>query len=216
MEPRIVFEDGEIVACDKPAGQPSIPARGALPPALSSALERALGRKLFVVHRLDRDASGLIVFAKTAAAHARLCAAFAGRKASKSYLALVEGTVSAEGRVDSCLRQFGSGRMGIDERGKPSLTLYRPRRGGRGCSLLRASPVTGRRHQLRVHFWSIGHPILGDRLYGRPRPVGGAPRLMLHACSLSLEGLPPLACPPGEDFLEVLRGRGIEGNSNFF
>lgn len=209
-ETRVLFEDAEVVAVDKPAGRPAIPGRGEIGEPVLAELERRLGRKLFVVHRLDRDAGGLLVFARTAEAHRRLSAAFEARRARKVYLALVEGAVDAAGSVDRPLRQFGSGRMGLAQApaGKPSLTRYAPLCAGRGCTLLEARPETGRRHQLRVHFYAIGHPILGDRLYGASRPVGGAPRLMLHAWRLELPGLPPLSCPPPADFTAVLSERG--------
>jgi tRNA pseudouridine32 synthase / 23S rRNA pseudouridine746 synthase len=208
MEPRIVFEDEQVLAADKPSGQPAIPGRGDIGEPLNLALERAGKGKLLVVHRLDRDASGVMVFAKTAAAHARLCAQFEARRAHKAYLALVDGVVERAGVVDRPLREFGSGRVGISAEGKPSLTRYDVRGAGRRCTLLSVAPESGRRHQIRAHLYSIGHPILGDRLYGEPRPVGGAARLMLHAWKLELEGLPPLECAPGEDFLSLLRERG--------
>ena len=207
-EIRIVYEDAEVLAAEKPAGQPAIPGRGDIGAPFNAALEARLGRTLFIVHRLDRDAGGLMIFAKTAAAHARLCAQFESRKARKSYLALVEGVVALPGESDKPLRLFGSGRVGVGEGGKPSVTKYSVRAAGRGCTLLTVEPVTGRRHQIRAHLYAAGHPILGDRLYGRDRPVGGAPRLMLHALGLALEGLPPLLCPPPGDFQAVLEGRG--------
>jgi RluA family pseudouridine synthase len=208
-EPRVLLEDEEIVAAEKPAGVPTIAGRGDVGEPLTSRLERALGRKLWVVHRLDLDASGLVVLAKTAAAHARLCAAFERRGVRKSYLALVEGAVTGNGESDAPLREFGSGRVAASPKGKPSLTRYAPLTEGRGCTLLKVEPVTGRRHQIRVHLYGAGHPILGDRLYGAPRPVGGEPRLMLHALALELPGLPALRCPPPPDFAEVLARRGV-------
>jgi RluA family pseudouridine synthase len=204
-ETRVLFEDEEALAVEKPAGRASIPGRGEIGEPVVTELERRLGRKLFVVHRLDRDASGLLLFAKTAAAHRRLSEAFEARLVRKTYLALVEGTVAADGVVDRPLRAFGSGRMGVAEGGKPSMTRYKVRAPGRGCTLLSVEPVTGRRHQIRVHLYSIGHAILGDRTYGKPRPVGGVPRLMLHALELAAPGLAALVCPPGPDFDAVLK-----------
>ena len=210
MAPTILFENDEVVAAAKPAGQPTIPGRGdAAAGALNQELEAALGRRLFVVHRLDREASGLLLFAKTATAHARLCAEFEGRRVRKVYWALVNGVVSEAGEIARPLRAFGSGRIGVGEPGKPSLTRYKVQETGRGATLLSVEPVTGRRHQIRAHLYAVGHPILGDPLYGAPRPVGGAPRLMLHALSLALDGLPSLSCPPPSDFLAVLSERGI-------
>lgn len=213
----ILYEDDDVVAAAKPAGQPTIPGRGdAAEGAFNLELEGVVGRKLFVVHRLDREASGLLLFAKTAAAHARLCAEFEGRRARKTYLALVDGSVAEPGEIEAPLKEFGSGRVGAAAAGKASSTRYAPRAAGQGCTLLTVEPKTGRRHQIRVHLYSVGHAILGDPLYGSPRPVGGAPRLMLHALALGLSGLPPLICPPGPDFLAVLEARGCVGGSNFF
>ena len=208
---RVLLETREIFAVEKAAGRPTIPGRGDIGEPVSAELERRLGRKLFVVHRLDLDASGLLVLAKTAEAHKRLSAAFEGREARKTYLALVDGRPGESGEIDRPLRQFGSGRWGVAKpgEGKPSVTAWRRLSEGTGCALLEARPLTGRRHQLRVHLYSIGHAILGDRLYGESRPVGGAPRLMLHALALELPGCPPLSCPPPADFLAVLAARGV-------
>ena len=201
----ILYENEEVLAAAKPAGQPSIPGRGAIGRPLQQELERKLRQKIFVVHRLDRDASGLIVFAKTAGAHKRLCAQFEDRKAKKVYLAAVLGKVEKGGSVDGPLREFGSGRSAVSAQGKPSLTKYLPKKWGPKATLLQVEPKTGRRHQIRAHLYSLGHPILGDRMYGQDRPVGGAPRLMLHALSLTLDGLPVMTCPPPPDFEEGLK-----------
>lgn len=207
----LLYQDGDVVAVGKPAGQPAIPGRGcAAGGALNAEVEAALGRKIFVVHRLDLEASGLMLFALTPEAHKRLCAEFEGRRVRKSYLALVQGEAPAKGEVNSALKEFGSGRIGVDPKGKPAVTRFSLRSKGRGCSLLTVEPVTGRRHQIRAHLAAIGHPILGDPLYGRaPRPVGGAPRLMLHALALALAALPPLFCPVPEDFAAELKARAV-------
>jgi tRNA pseudouridine32 synthase/23S rRNA pseudouridine746 synthase len=209
MKPRLLWENDDAVAVEKPSGIPTIPGRGDVGRPMSALLEEALGKKVWIVHRLDLDASGVVVFAKSAAAHKRLCADFEHRRARKRYLALVEGEPKDEGRIDAPLREFGSGRVGVGEGGKLSSTRYAVRARGLGCALLDAEPLTGRRHQLRVHLYSIGHPILGDRLYGKTRPVGAAPRLMLHALSLELPGLPVLECPPPEDFRDELSRRSV-------
>ncbi len=205
MSAELLFEDGEVAAAAKPAGQATIPGRGIPEEPLNRELERRLGRRLYVVHRLDREASGVVVFAKTPEAHRRLCADFESRRARKTYLAAVEGAVADAGAVDKPLRAFGSGRMGVAETGKPSLTRYRPVERLKGATLLEVDLVTGRRHQIRAHLFSIGHPILGDPLYGLKRPVAGAPRLMLHHLALSLPGLPPLRAEPPGDFVTILR-----------
>ena len=187
MSAEIVFQDERLLAACKPAGQPSVPGRGDAGEPLNKELERRLGARLWVVHRLDREASGLIVFAKDADTHRRLCAEFEGRRAKKAYLAAVAGVLEGEGTIDRPLKEFGSGRTAPAEGGKPSVTRWRVARPLKGATLLRVEPETGRRHQIRAHLASIGHPILGDPLYGPPpRPVGGAPRLLLHALELSL------------------------------
>jgi len=205
---QVVYEDGCLLAVDKPAGQLVIPGRGAeAGPVLVDAVSRHLGVKAFVVHRIDRETSGLVLFAKDAATHAALSKLFEKRRVRKSYLAVVSGTVPSAGRITAPIREFGSGRMGVDPRGKDAETKYRPLRtwGDPPATLLEVEPRTGRRHQIRVHLYSIGHPVLGDSQYGRERPVGGGhgaavlgalpfssrgeggrPRLMLHAYSLLL------------------------------
>lgn len=189
---RVVYEDAEVLAVSKPAGRAVIPGRNLPEEPLAAQLSRERGERLWVVHRLDRAASGLLVLARSAAAHKRLSAAFEERRAKKTYLAVVSGRLEGRGRVDKALKEFGSGRMGAGPGGKPSLTEWRCLEAGARASFLEVAPVTGRRHQIRVHLYALGHPILGDPLYGAPLPVGGLPRLMLHAVALELPGLPPL------------------------
>lgn len=205
----VVFEDERLVAVNKPAGQPAIPGRGDIGEALNKELERRLGVRLWVVHRLDREASGLMVFAKDAETHKALCADFESRRADKTYLAAVTGVVAGEGRADAPLKEFGSGRTAPAPDGRPSLTRWKVSRPLRGATLLKVTPLTGRRHQIRAHLCASGHPLLGDPLYGPPpRPVGGAARLMLHALTLSLPTGPgyELKAEPGRDFDAVLAG----------
>lgn len=206
-ESRILFEDEHVVAVDKPAGRPTIPGRGDIGEALNQELERRLGRKLFVVHRLDLEASGVVVLAKDAETHRLLCAQFEGRGAKKTYLAAVAGALTGEGVVDAPLKEFGSGRVAPAPDGKKSRTRWRVERAFRAAALLRVEPETGRKHQIRAHLCAIGHPILGDPKYGPPpRPVGGAPRLMLHALALSVTAAVPyeFAADPPRDFAAVL------------
>jgi RluA family pseudouridine synthase len=161
-------------------------------------------KKAYVVHRIDRETSGLVIFAKDAKTHRELCAIWEGREVTKTYLAWVQGRLDRkEGVLDHPLKTFGSGRMGVDPKGKPSKTRYRVLKVEGEVSLLEVEPQTGRRHQIRVHLYQAGHPVLGDPLYGQDRPVGGAPRLMLHASQLqfSHEGKPlVLTCETPEDF----------------
>jgi tRNA pseudouridine32 synthase/23S rRNA pseudouridine746 synthase len=187
----LLYEDDNILAIDKPAGISSIPERDRFVPSILSILEEQLKTKLFIVHRLDKEVSGCMLFAKTAEAHRRLNEKFFERSVSKTYAAVVVGTLEEKhGVIDRPIRQFGSGRMGVDEKqGKPSRTEYEvvERRGE--TTFINAFPVTGRRHQIRVHFYSIGHPVAGDRRYGEKSIQGTFPRLLLHArriqCDLS-------------------------------
>lgn len=211
-----LYEDDHVIAVSKPSGQVVIPGRGNLPgEPLLAELERHAGKKVFVVHRLDRGASGILLFAKDALTHRDLNLQFEKRLVRKSYLVLIQGRLETGGRVDQPLRAFGSGRMGIHAQGKPSQTEYQIREQLKGATLLEATPQTGRRHQIRVHLYSIGHPVMGDMLYGKERPVGGVSRLMLHASTLEWS-LPDgrrycVKAEPPEDFKNVLLAQRLEG-----
>ena len=119
------------------------------------------------------------------------------------------GALAEDLLIKAPIKEFGSGRMGVHPEGKPAQTTLRVLARYKAATLLEAEPHTGRRHQLRVHLYHAGHPILGDALYGKERPVGGAPRLMLHAFKaqfLHPDGKPmTLEAPPGTDFEEALR-----------
>jgi len=188
----VLFEDDDVLAAAKPEGVLSVSQKGeqGLPDFLRS---RHAG-KLLPVHRLDRGASGVIVFAKTPEAHRDLNGQFDRREVHKTYLALVDGaTASNRGQINAPLREFGSGRMGVDpKRGKPSTTDWKVAERFDAATLLRVSPATGRRHQIRAHLYHIGHPILGDLRYGDKARQQAFPRLMLHALSLEF------ALPSGE------------------
>jgi 23S rRNA-/tRNA-specific pseudouridylate synthase len=190
------------VAVDKPWGEPVIAARGEPPEAcVQKRLERQLGRRVFVVHRIDRDASGVVLFALDAPAHRAASLAFEHRRVRKTYLAFLAGALApAAGRIESPLHAARKGKTRPARPGEPgaqaALTEYETRRsfelGAGTVSLVEARPQTGRHHQLRVHFRSAGAPILFDPLYARglaPAGLDGAPcaRLALHAAALELE-----------------------------
>lgn len=185
---RILFQDDMLVAVHKPAGLAVIPGHQ-LPreETLQFQVETALERKLWVVHRLDRETSGVLLFAFTAEAHRSLSLQFERGQVKKTYLAWVQGRMALEpgqeGTIDAPLREFGSGRVGVHPQGKPSLTRYRVLGHDEQRSLLELYPKTGRRHQLRAHLYSLGHPIEGDPLYGKERALQTG-RLMLHAVRL--------------------------------
>lgn len=208
-ESEILFEDDRVLAACKPAGRPTIPGRGDVGEALNKELERRLGRKLFVVHRLDLESSGVVVFAKDAQTHKTLCSLFEGRAVKKVYLAVADGAMTGEGAVTLPLKEFGSGRVAPSPDGKKAVTRWKVERVWKRATLLRVEPETGRKHQIRAHLCALGHAILGDPRYGPlPRPVGGAPRLMLHALSLSFEAgrAYDFTAEPPRDFSAVLSG----------
>ncbi len=210
----VVHEDARLIALNKPAGLPSVHAGFGSPGdrSLHALVSERLGSPVYIVHRLDRPTSGLIVFAKDRDEHRRLSVLFESREVRKTYLAVVSGEVeSARGEIDLSLRTFGSGRVGVDPRGVPARTRYELKERLTDADLLTVFPETGRRHQIRVHLNALGHPVLGDPLYGRPRPVGGVERLMLHAMELELTdatGAPlVLRAAPDPEFEAVVEAR---------
>ncbi|HKQ98106.1 MAG TPA: RluA family pseudouridine synthase [Candidatus Polarisedimenticolia bacterium] len=183
----VLFENDDLIVIDKPEGLAVIPTREAGAPCVIAILA-ATGMRPYVVHRLDKDVSGVLLVAKTPDMHRYLNARFESREVNKNYLAVTHGRIrKAQGRIQSRLRQFGSSRMGVDPKsGKASLTLYRVLETFGPYTMVSAHPVTGRRHQLRVHFYDIGHAIVGDGWYGDPEAQRGYPRLLLHARSVAL------------------------------
>jgi len=206
----ILFEDEDVVAADKPEGLASIPERDKDKESLLGSLSGQLQRRLFIVHRIDKEVSGVILFAKNESVHRWLNEQFSKRAVHKTYVALAHGVIGREnGTIEKALRQFGSGRMGVDpRRGKLSSTAFRVTRRFASYTLLDAIPLSGRRHQIRVHFYSVGHPLVGDRRYGDRRLRQGFPRLMLHAKRLEFR-LPAgtevaIEAPIPESFSAVL------------
>ncbi len=211
----VLYEDEAVVAFDKPEGLASIPERHRQDADLHTQCQTQLGQSLWVVHRLDREVSGVILFAKDAAAHRHLNGQFEHRQVKKCYVALVHGhLIPASGLVEAPIRAFGSGRMGVDAtRGKPSQTEYDVLDSRAPYALVQARPSTGRRHQLRVHFYHLGHPIVGDPRYGDSAQQVPFSRLLLHAQSITWSA-PTGACttvtsPLGPTFKAILSSVGI-------
>jgi tRNA pseudouridine32 synthase / 23S rRNA pseudouridine746 synthase len=182
----VLFENDDIIAVDKPEKLASIPERNRENVSLLRILSETMERKLYTVHRLDKQVSGVILFAKTPAAHRQLNLLFEHRQVHKTYMALVHGEITGQrGVIDKPLRCFGSGRMGEDiERGKPCLTEFCVLERMPGYTLVQVHPVTGRKHQIRAHFFGIGHPVVGDTLYGDKSIQKTFPRLMLHSLEI--------------------------------
>ncbi len=192
----VLYEDADVVAIDKPAGMVVHAGAGVHAGTLVNAL---LGRSSAlstvggalrpgIVHRLDRYTSGVLLVAKNDAAHHALAAQFSARKVEKVYLALVHGSVKGEsGSIDRPIARDPVRRTRMTARprkGRSAWTEYRVLRRVPAFTLLEARIGTGRTHQIRVHLSSIGHPVVGDSLYGAPAKVQGMPaleRYFLHA-----------------------------------
>lgn len=185
----ILHEDHEILAVNKPAGLLSVPGKGAeLADCLIARLEAAYPQVL-LVHRLDRDTSGVMVFGLTPHAQRHLGLQFEKRQTKKTYLARVAGRLEPKtGTVDLPLIVDWPNRplQKVDhEAGKPAVTDWRVMKASDTESRVKLFPQTGRSHQLRVHMLALGHPILGDPLYA-PETADQHPRMMLHAEELRL------------------------------
>lgn len=209
----IVHEDAHLLVVDKPAGIVVHPAPGAERGTLVNALLHHCGESLTgiggearpgIVHRIDKDTSGLLVVAKTQATHAGLARQFADHTIDRRYVALAHGEVEA-GSIAAAIGRHPSDRvrMAVVADGKPAITHFDARevyegttgRGAALATLLECRLETGRTHQIRVHAAHIGHPLIGDRLYGRAQAAGppgsevrraleAFPRQALHAARL--------------------------------
>lgn len=192
----VIHEDSDLLIINKPAGMTVHPAPGHASATLVNAILAhcndlsGIGGVLRpgIVHRLDRDTSGVIVVAKNDAAHNALSHQLKARTVEKTYVALVEGTPKpANGVIDAPIARDPRNRqrMAIVENGRASITAYTVVERFRGYALVEARPKTGRTHQIRVHLAAIGHPIVGDRVYGKPSTIIG--RQFLHARRIAFD-----------------------------
>ncbi len=189
----VVFQDNEIAVINKPAGLTVYPAPGHAEHTLVNALLKRFtdlacfgdSKRPGIVHRLDKDTSGLIVIARNEAARLDLVDQFRSRSVKKAYLVLVQGKLQPErGAIEAPIGRNPADRkkMAVVSGGRAARTDYRVLHYFKSCTLAEVHIQTGRTHQIRVHMSAIGHPVVGDKKYGRsPIP---APRQFLHACSL--------------------------------
>ena len=198
VAPRVVYEDPHLLAIDKPAGVAVHPGPGHPRDTLVERL-LALGTPLSllggderpgIVHRLDKETSGVMLIAKSDDAQKKLSDRFAARLVRKTYLTLVRGHLQPEeGVIDAPIARDPRNRqrMAVVHGGREARTAFTVAGFVGGHSFVIARPKTGRPHQIRVHFASMGHPVAGDRTYGRGGAPGGLPRMFLHALRLELD-----------------------------
>ena len=221
----ILYQDADLAVVVKPCGMVVHPAAGNEDGTLVNALLHHLdslggiGGELRpgIVHRLDKDTSGLLLVAKNDAAQLALSEQLSGRKMEKHYRALVEGNLSQdEGRIEAAIARSKKDRkkMAVEPDGREAITEWTVLARGRGVTLLDVHILTGRTHQIRVHMKHIGHPVCGDPIYGSPKGTKVS-RLMLHAYSLAFTHPRTgermmFTAPLPEEFLRGLRSSGIE------
>jgi len=222
----VLFEDEHILVINKEAGMVVHPGDGTDDKTLVHALLNHCPDQLSpvgaplrpgIVHRLDKDTSGVMVVAKTEAAHLSLADQFANRQTSKVYQAIVCGKLGDSGEFNQPIARHPTVRvkMAVSEKGKPALTRWKTKRLYReSFAHVECEILTGRTHQIRVHFSANGHPLAGDLTYGYRERMGGAglfPRVMLHASKLSIEHpksgeVQNFCAPLPEDFSSCLTG----------
>lgn len=194
----ILYQDASLAVVNKPSGMVVHPAVGNEDGTMVNALLHHLDQlsgiggvmRPGIVHRLDKDTSGVLLVAKNDQAHVALSGQLAAHKMQKTYAALALGRFrEPEGEIDAPIARDPRGRkrMAVLPGGRQALTYYHVVEEFAACSLLRVRIVTGRTHQIRVHLRSVGHAVVGDSIYGPPKAAVTAPRLMLHAARLCFE-----------------------------
>ncbi|MCA6071393.1 MAG: RluA family pseudouridine synthase [Endomicrobium sp.] len=168
----IIYQNENIVVVNKPAGIIVIPDQRTYEnKTLMGILQKQLNQKIWVVHRIDRDTTGVLVFAKTPQAHRDISMQFENSKVRKRYIALASGVVEDdEGSISKPILISGRD-VSIDITGKESITNFKVLERFKSYTLAQAIPLTGRRHQIRIHFWSLGHPLAIDGEYGISEPI---------------------------------------------
>ena len=223
----ILWEDADLAVVVKPRGMVVHPAAGHSDGTLVNALLGNLDElsgiggeiRPGIVHRLDKDTSGVMMVAKNDETQTELSRMLKDREIEKHYLALTEGIMKEkEGRIEAPIGRSKKDRkkMAVDPEGRPAVTEWRVIAEGRNCSLLDVHILTGRTHQIRVHMRSIQHPVCGDPLYGYEKGLK-VPCLMLHARSLCFahprtHEKKTFQAPLPEDFLKGLKMNGIDGS----
>jgi 23S rRNA pseudouridine1911/1915/1917 synthase len=171
--PEVIFENENFIGLLKPAGLLSIPDREGKDISLKKLLQEKYG-PIYTVHRLDRDTSGVILFAKNEDTHKFLSQAFEGKTIEKHYLGIVNGTLnSKKGTIDLSIMEHPAkyGVMVVNKKGKQSVTDYEVKEEFGFYSLVQFQIHTGRTHQIRIHMQQLGHPIVCDEIYGNAQPI---------------------------------------------
>jgi 23S rRNA pseudouridine1911/1915/1917 synthase len=205
----VLYEDEALLFVNKPPDIIVARSHDPVEPTLFD-LASAHAGKIYLMQRLDRGTSGVMFFSKLASINARLTRHFETKLIRKRYLALAEGELAEAQTIDAPLARIGPISFGVRDHGKRAVTVVGPRRATRNGSLVAVELRTGRTHQIRAHLAAIGHPLIGDWLYGQRN----AARPMLHAAELDM--LHPLtnqplrvAAAPPADFVATARERGI-------
>lgn len=181
---KILFENDEVIAIDKRAGLPTHAGVGTKGNTLREAAEGLLSLNLIVVHRLDADTSGVIIFAKKKEIARKLESEFKQRRVDKVYHAVVEGSLKENsGIIKSSLKKSGQKVVVVKSGGQVAETHWKVIKKTKDKTLVEIKLITGRMHQIRVHFSEAGYPVIGDRLYGNANLSG---RMLLHASSLKV------------------------------